>query len=427
MDILRQVAAGDAFHDSAERYPQPKCHPETRSQLLETLREWSSTNDPCSRVLWLHGPAGAGKSVIAQSFCKNLEAEGRLGASFFFRRGHPSRGNGNKLFSTIAYQLAVLIPEFAETVEKDPTVLDRSISLQAQRLILEPSQQAIRGRPLVVVIDGLDECKHHNVQQEILRSLGDVIQKPVPLRFLVASRPEPHIREIFGSPGVNGFHLAVNINQSFDDVRRYFVAEFTRIHREHHETMAMVPPPWPSREVVETLVQKSSGYFIYASTVIKFVDDKDFRPTERLDIVMGSASSEPGDESPFLALDQLYIQILSQTRPAARPRLLRILAAIFSKLGLQIRHIEQLLELKRGDIRLAFRSLHSVLEAPKEADFQIHFHHASFGDFLSNPAHSGEFYVNPVRYHAYLTGQILKAFTYVYGNPSLNHIRAMAW
>ncbi|KAJ6598310.1 hypothetical protein DFH09DRAFT_903600, partial [Mycena vulgaris] len=46
-----------------------------------------------------------------------------------------------------------------------------------------------------------------------------------------------------------------------------------------------------------------------SSTVIKFIDDKNFRPTERLDIIMGIAESDFG--SPFSALDQLYTEILT--------------------------------------------------------------------------------------------------------------------
>ncbi|KAJ7892024.1 hypothetical protein B0H13DRAFT_1625744, partial [Mycena leptocephala] len=161
-------AAGDAFHDAAERSPQPKCHAETRTELLQELWDWSSEDDPNSRVLWLYGPAGAGKSAIAQSFCQQLEEEGRLGASFFFKRRHPSRGNGKKLFATIAYQLAVLLPELSQAVEKDPTIVDRSLSLQLRRLIIEPCQRSLT-HSLVIVIDGLDECEGTNVQQEILR------------------------------------------------------------------------------------------------------------------------------------------------------------------------------------------------------------------------------------------------------------------
>ncbi|KAJ7790984.1 hypothetical protein B0H14DRAFT_2203462, partial [Mycena olivaceomarginata] len=83
-----------------------------------------------------------------------------------------------------------------------------------------------------------------------------------PLRFFVASRSEPHIRETFMGV-LTGSHQPLNILQSFDDIRKYLVDEFARIHREHHKTMARVPSPWPSTEIIENLVDKSSGYFIY--------------------------------------------------------------------------------------------------------------------------------------------------------------------
>ncbi|KAF9058432.1 hypothetical protein BDP27DRAFT_1507883, partial [Rhodocollybia butyracea] len=50
------------------------------------------------------------------------------------------------------------------------------------------------------------------------------------------------------------------------DIRTYFLDEFARIHREQHQTMSTIPLPWPVPKVLDTLVEKSSGYFIYAST-----------------------------------------------------------------------------------------------------------------------------------------------------------------
>ncbi|KAJ7791696.1 hypothetical protein B0H14DRAFT_2277052, partial [Mycena olivaceomarginata] len=152
-----------------------------------------------------HGPAGAGKSAVVQSLCQKLEAENCLGVSFFFKREHPSRGTGNKAFPTIAYQLAPCQPELkpimTQVVEGDPSIIYRTLSLQLRKLIIEPCQKTIRsppGRPLVIVIDGLDECEGQNIQQEILRSIWSVIhQGSLPLRFLVASRLESHIHEIF--------------------------------------------------------------------------------------------------------------------------------------------------------------------------------------------------------------------------------------
>ncbi|KAJ7917813.1 hypothetical protein B0H13DRAFT_2440312, partial [Mycena leptocephala] len=119
LETLHRAAAGGAFHNSAERYPQPRCHPETRTQILDSLWSWSSEKNPSSTVLWLHGPAGSGKSAIAQSFCENLEAGDRLGASFFFKRGDQSCGSATKLFPTIAYELALL---------KNPSDLRKVIS-----------------------------------------------------------------------------------------------------------------------------------------------------------------------------------------------------------------------------------------------------------------------------------------------------------
>ncbi|KAJ7797435.1 hypothetical protein B0H13DRAFT_2392150 [Mycena leptocephala] len=103
LHILYRAAAGDATHDSEDRFPQPRCHPETQTKMLDVLGKWtcgiepredwnkdevsSSSDHKSSPILWLHGPAGAGKSAIAQTLCQKLEEEGRLGASFFLQTG----------------------------------------------------------------------------------------------------------------------------------------------------------------------------------------------------------------------------------------------------------------------------------------------------------------------------------------------------
>ncbi|KAJ7848450.1 hypothetical protein B0H14DRAFT_2356750, partial [Mycena olivaceomarginata] len=165
---------------------------------------------------------------------------------------------------------------------------------------------------------------------------------------------------------------------------------------------------------------KSSGYFIYASMVIKFIDDKSFRPTEGLEIVMGVA--EPDFESPFSELDQLYHQILAAVPP--RPQVLRILSVIAVKLFLPIPHIEQLLELKPGDVQLTLRGLHSVVNIPHRlSSDDLTVHHASFLDFLNHSTRSRSFHIGNVQRHG-LVCDILKAFSYTYNDPAVN-ARAM--
>jgi hypothetical protein len=441
LHILYRAAAGDATHDSEDRFRQPRCHPKTRTKMLDVLKNWacgieprktwnndesseSSSDDKSSPILWLHGPAGAGKSAIAQTLCQNLEEEGCLGASFFFKRGHPSRGHAKRLFATVAYQLALVLPNLnhhiSQSVENNPSFVDKSLSIQLRKLIVEPCRQNTSTRTLVVVIDGLDECEDQKVQQEILCLIGRAVnEQQLPLRFLIVSRPESHIREIFTGT-LNSIHCPLNIQQSFEDVQKYLLDEFARIHRDHRATMTRIPSPWPTPEIINNLVDTSSGYFIYASTIIKFVDDKNFRPTERLAIITGI--TEPLSESLFASLDQLYTQILSQVD--AQPQLLQILTVIAAEIDLPIGYVEQLLELEQGDLRLALRGLHSVISGLEEDNYDyswgLNFHHASFRDFLQDPGRAGIFYVGGCSHRTDLSHHILKALSYRYQDPSQN-------
>ncbi|KAJ7194569.1 hypothetical protein GGX14DRAFT_377923, partial [Mycena pura] len=411
--------ASDALHNSAERYPMSRCHPKTREEILENVWSWSTQNDPKTAILWLLGPAGAGKSAIAQTFAQRLSDEGRLGASFFFKRGHPSRGNARKLVATVAYQLARLFPEVKNIVSKiiyeDPSIVDQSLATQLQALIFGPCLAKTNKVELaVVVIDGLDECDGNEAQKELLRSIGDGFHgQVVPLRILITSRPEPHIRETFGSPSFQVICRSLDIEQAFTDVRRYLNDEFRRVHLQHRETMGNVSTPWPTFDVVEKLVEKSSGYFIYAATIIKFIDDEDFRPTDRLAQVMHWQSIPSEDDSPFQALDQLYTQILCCVPTRSRPRLVDILCTIVHFGSLSVASIETLLELQSGDVALTLRRVQSLLLVPSDTTCwqRISVYHASLIDFLHDAARSGEFCVSNTCLRMNLGRAVLKALS----------------
>jgi hypothetical protein len=176
--------------------------------------------------------------------------------------------------------------------------------------------------------------------------------------------------------------------------------------------MTAVPFPWPEAEIVEQIVRNSSGYFIYASTVVKFIDDKRFQPPDRLDVILGIRHSISG--SPFNPLDQLYLQILSGVPEDFHPQLLRIL--VFVKKRLSLEQIGQLVELPIGELRLMLRGLHSVIYVP-ESDFSwVSAHHASFLDFLKDPSRSSPFYVGSPQCRTDLAFQLLKILSCHFGH-----------
>ncbi|KAJ7812429.1 hypothetical protein B0H13DRAFT_2471148 [Mycena leptocephala] len=355
--ILHRAVALEAMHDSADSYPQPRCHPETRSEMLDKLWNWAIKSQwpekgrgghsqrrrkrvfPFSGCMDQQEPVNQLSCALLLSDSQTLgdweEVSSSSGAMDSWKCTKAIRHDCISARSTCS---TVEIPHFADG--RGRSIFESNIQLP------------------VVLIDGLDECEGHLVQQEVLRLIAQSMREHLPLKFLIASRPEPDICKIFKDSLYEGLYHPFNVEQSFEDIKKYLHHEFARIHRDH-ETMATVAMPWPSQRIFDQLVEKSSGYFIYASTVIKFVDDQNLRPTEQLERLQEALSSE----SPFSGIDQLYTQILS--RVPARLPLLPILKAItFSKFRLSSVTLEKLLELKAGDVQLTLRNLHSVLNVP---------------------------------------------------------------
>ncbi|KAJ7897851.1 hypothetical protein B0H13DRAFT_1718519, partial [Mycena leptocephala] len=404
------LRGGGALHDSGERFPEPACHP-GHGLGFEELRAWSVDTSPESSIMWLYGAAGMGKSAIAQMFAGNCQAQGRLGASFFFRRGDPKRGMWNGVFITLAYQLATSISELLlpvqQAVERDKLVVGRAMTVQFQKLLLQPFQNTpgLQFMP-VIVLDGLDECRDHKVQQQILHLFITAIREHhLPVRLLITSRPEPHLRETLQSRDTFSIcrHSELSADDSaYNDIKIYLWEEFSRIYHEFLGRGIDLGPGWPASKAVKHLIKKSSGIFIYAATVIRFIGDEYSHPAERLTAVL---NLDPRSTAP---LDDLYTEILSVVPPESTR--LRVLHAIWqgtqdNHLVMRPEHIETLFLLPPGSARLALHSLHSLFYVPPiytrfSVPDNVHPLHASLGDYLGDPRRSGRWCVSTAWLHS---------------------------
>ena len=146
--ILRLGVSLGAIHNSAERYPPPNCHPDTRKAVRQIILDWIQSESTASSFFWLYGPAGPGKTAILQAIaeflCSPSGSDQNFGGSFFFSRGKQGRDQGHFLFSTIAYQLALKVPGLRQHVnrimELDPILHTKSMDVQLQALIVDAFQ-----------------------------------------------------------------------------------------------------------------------------------------------------------------------------------------------------------------------------------------------------------------------------------------------
>ena len=179
------------------------------------------------------------------------------------------------------------------------------MDVQLQTVIVDAFKylSPLQPRSYLVIIDGLDECKDKATQQSILRLLCETITvHKLPLRFLIGSRPESHIRASFNQEPLHTITRRVALDETFNpsgDIRVFLQDGFTKICAEN----SIPSQPWPSTGIIDLLVKRSSGKFIYAATVLKFVGADS--PTKQLELVLKPNSTA------FSNLDQQYTQILS--------------------------------------------------------------------------------------------------------------------
>ncbi|KAL4067476.1 hypothetical protein V8B97DRAFT_928173 [Scleroderma yunnanense] len=179
-----------------------KCLEGTRVEILNEVVDWINNRDvDAPRVFWLSGQAGKGKSAIAHTVAAWAKDLGGLGSCFCFTRDRQAERRHEKMFITIAGDLASCNPLLRQVlidiVSKDLSLTNTvDIELQWRMFILEPLLKVagdVVGN-LVIVIDALDESGNDNSRKDILRILASKdLGRPQNLRIFLTSRPLPDI------------------------------------------------------------------------------------------------------------------------------------------------------------------------------------------------------------------------------------------
>ncbi|KAK7032233.1 hypothetical protein VNI00_013191 [Paramarasmius palmivorus] len=451
LHLLAARAAVNATRDAEKRYPPPNCHLNTRVRVLDILGSWIGSKDTETRVFWVHGSAGVGKTAIAQTLSEIYD--GRLVAVFFFSRNDSTRDKLEPLVATIAFQCCTsdllkdaVGPFILDAIQSNPNIFQTTSENQFRRLVLEPFAKAKAAQPHLnlpdlIVIDGLDECVDLPSQARLVEIIDIAISSPTPapFKFLLCSRPEPQIRTAIDNANFMPYlerlpisdttiRFQNHFSESDLDIERYFLDKFSELRKKYRVALREEGQPWPSEDDIRDLVWRASGQFIFAVTVMKYIDTMDERPQDRLATIL---DIEPSDitESPYPALDALYRQVLSTCRHWQRVQpILRLLVdshVTFAEPFLQIRWhspsvIANTFRLKNGEVETLLSRLHSVLFIPEDGDTDLRILHASFTEFLLDKTRSREFYSPEYAQKEYydhatvLFLRILSSFTVLY-------------
>ena len=219
----------------------------------------SDPNDPVTRMLWLTGIPGAGKTVLS-SFVVNrcFEVSGKKPSAsvlyFFFKMTDSDKNSILAVTRSLIYQLYSLFPTSlcADIISlRDESGKEKALS--DQRLWDLFVKHATDMENLTIVLDALDECDDVDL----------LLQRMIPFlercnaRILVVSRREENITlALEGYPYVDIGHGDVDA-----DIHSYVTAEIGKIPRFQGKSV--------QQRMISALASGHGGMFLWAYLMVK--------------------------------------------------------------------------------------------------------------------------------------------------------------
>lgn len=164
------------------------------------FRHWEATNSDCTKVLWIHGPAGYGKTILCARLVEHLLAHYPL-AYYFFSSDSDSRTDP---FIIIRSWISQVISQNRHAFELARGQWEATDGRPATQIeIAELFTLIVRNTPnCIFLVDGLDECAgtghdwKPDYQDSLLAFFTSLkhATSNTKSRLIVVSRNEPDIR-----------------------------------------------------------------------------------------------------------------------------------------------------------------------------------------------------------------------------------------
>lgn len=396
---------------------------------MADVRFWADSDrletDP--HMLWILGYAGCGKSAIAHEVAKEYSRLRRLAACFVFFRGSGDRSTTARFATTVASQIAASIPGvesvIERTIRKNPGLLSldtASLSDQFDYLVFQPILAvASHSTPLLVVLDGVDECSDHDGISSLIEDMIDFFHRHphTPLRILIASRVEDHLHQVLhSSDQVQLLNLAERTSDA--DIA---VALDVAIASAKRGRLLVGHESWPSSEERQELVEHIGGSFIFMTTIIRRLFDRNSQdgltPMQRLPIVLSMSPD----------FDGLYKEILEPWQHLAHfDNVISTIALAFQPLS--VAELADILNIRTFNVVNVLINLHAIMQIPGDDHTPVTLWHTSLRDYLCTRDRSGPLFADPIHHRrlAYQCISVAAASTSTMIFPSSRYARSHA-
>jgi hypothetical protein len=264
---------------------------------------------------------------------------------------------------------------------------------QFEHLIRIPCQSACAGGPLVLIIDALDECGQ---REDFVKLMASEFSKlPRRFRVIVTGRPESDISRLTQSMSKYPVpHAGSGVSNDIKTYAAYRLQEISSAKNFGDE--------WPTSQDIQTLVDRSSGLFIWIKTACDVIG-KNMNPKKELQSVL-SPVHNLGQ-----GIDALYLFALQRAYDWESETLawfyVFVGVVMIAKTPLSMQAIDMLVKQYGTDVpdpQSLLGYLKSLLDGVDVTNTPVKTLHPSFHDFLTDKSRSANFYIDKVHHNAQL-------------------------
>ena len=264
-------------------------------------------------MLWITGNPACGKSVMARFIADSLESFGKhpknshwapIVCPFFFKDGLEKRDNCASAMSALLHRLFTTRPLLSRLGREEYAAKGSGLAISAEttwRLMCEACGK-IPHRPVVCVIDALDECAGSS-RDRFIRLMLDTFSSGSStaaggLKVLITSRPWPEIEAQFGYDStirLRGEDETNAVANDLDMVITHRINELRNKHILNSETS----------EIVEKVLRdKADGTFLWVSLVLESITSIRSRKIGAIEKKLRAIPK---------TLDEMYLQALPES------------------------------------------------------------------------------------------------------------------
>jgi len=347
-----------------------------RQWLFEAVEKWRQEIKLDSRLFWIMGDPGVGKSAFAAQLTHTRGDT--IIAAQFCEWDKSDHRDARRVTCSIAFQLATRLPDYRKFLLTLPeiTELDRKDASELfDYLLANPLRSVIDGgrERYLIVIDALDEAGENGRNPLVEMLAQNANHLPKWLGIVVTSRPEFDVKTPFQA--LNPFPLDTKSELNRADIRDYLLSKLACQLNNRPD----------AEKLVEQILEKSEGVFLFAERFC-------------YDVHQGYISLDHPEQFPqglggiFAQYFQRQFPDLKRFHKEVRPALRAILAACEP---LPIEILQKLFNWQDEELRDFTHTLGSLFSVTTHCGLKvIKPYHKSIPDWLLNESKSGNFFVS---------------------------------